>query len=364
MSRIRLHKHLFTSLLFHAIISALLKWHLLQNTIDRLTPHDFQHQPPISSSSYSSSFFYSLFSFKMPSLCLVLSVLLRYFRSTTYLWMFNEALYLHQLIKHAFSQPSLRPLIISAYCLPFMTTTFYIFARSMSTTSNLNSIENSIDFNAQFFSNFDQNLPNIVSNSATRTKNLSVLVNSNQLPIQNRLQNDQVQHAISTLIQLPAIQQHLQVKLNASIREPNSAGWLNDLLKVRSAPVRGLEAERFVAEEATGHKSIGLPSSTDPHHQTTDLHHDSTGQSVLDNLEALEDSSLLVEEDNCWLVPSYESWHEWIINLPNLAILIVSIIHFLSLSLYILYLIIDSILRLSTLLAYTKQKFKYNFHIY
>ena len=84
MSRIRLHRHLFTSLLFHAIISALLKWHLLQTTFDR-TPddHEFAHTPAASSSN-------SVYSLRMPSMCLVLSVLLRYFRSTNYLWMFNE----------------------------------------------------------------------------------------------------------------------------------------------------------------------------------------------------------------------------------------------------------------------------------
>ncbi|KAH9405502.1 hypothetical protein TYRP_001354 [Tyrophagus putrescentiae] len=40
MSRIRLHKHLFTSLLLHAIISALLKWHLLKSTHNRSASDD------------------------------------------------------------------------------------------------------------------------------------------------------------------------------------------------------------------------------------------------------------------------------------------------------------------------------------
>lgn len=345
MSRIRLHKHLFSSLLLHAIISALLKWHLLHSTFDRSeseSGHEFHHQPATSSTS-------SVSSLRMPSLCLVLSVLLRYFRSTNYLWMFNEALYLHQLIKHAFSQPSLRPFIILGYSLPFVTTTSYIFARYLSTTSNLASVEDSsldappYDFNAQFSSNLDQNLPSLSPLYASAgPEQFSPLSRNSQqqqqqFALYHQQLNDQVHHALSTLVRLPAIRQHLTMQQETAVRGPDSVGWLNDLWAAGGGAGGGVGAglaERLVAEDVTGHKSSLLSSASGSGKQSSvaTADHDS-GQRVLDNLEALEDaSSSLVEEDNCWLMPSYESWHEWIINVPNLAILIVSISLFFFLS--------------------------------
>ena len=70
-----------------------------------------------------------------------LFILRRYFRSTTYLWMFNEALYSHQLINNALTQPSLTQhpltqpplthLITLAYILPATTTLLYIIIGGM-----------------------------------------------------------------------------------------------------------------------------------------------------------------------------------------------------------------------------------------
>ena len=37
-------------------------------------------------------------------------------------------------------------------------------------------------------------------------------------------------------------------------------------------------------------------------------------------------------EDRCWSLPSVVAWHEWLINLPNLCILVVSYLHTLDLS--------------------------------
>lgn len=124
--RIRLHKHLFTCLLLYAILSSLLKLSLLQTETETQygTPPKSEDADAASddgdTSSGSSSSTY----------CLLLSLCLRYFRSTTYLWMFNEAFYLHQLIKKAFTQPPVGPLITVAYGLPFLYITCYVVCRA------------------------------------------------------------------------------------------------------------------------------------------------------------------------------------------------------------------------------------------
>jgi len=208
VSRIRLHKHLFTSLLIHALVSSLLKWHLLTNSEPQ------SHSGPISSPSET-----------LLSICLVLSILLRYFRSTTYLWMFNEALYLHQLIKHAFTQPPLTPLIVLAYFLPLTTTTIYILIRSLTNGLTINLTNESL-----MASNFSRDLgQSIRSHNAYR--NYSMSYN----------------------------------KLN-----------------------------------------------------------DSYFDNVFNVIDEYDDVSSIIEEDRCWLMPSQYTWLEWVINAPNLAILIVS----------------------------------------
>lgn len=359
MSRIRLHKHLFTSLLMHAIISALLKWHLLKSTHNRSASDDRSEFSRVhgysvvtgtgSSTSSSVSPPSSTDSFNLPSLCLVLSVLLRYFRSVNYLWMFNEALYLHQLIKHAFSQPSLRPLIILAYSLPFITTTSYIFARSMTPFSlepafvkeavaesggphqtEYNHLYNShaqlVDsiYSAQLVGLTDQ-----IVDKSTPSNSHQPLPSSFALTDDLQL-NDRVHQALSSLIRSsPAIRQHLkllssnveskhqhyhhetkQESLQSPSFEPDS--WLSDLLAGESGAnsyQHMASAQRLVADDDS---------------ETSNSETKLEETSVLESLDALEDVNPLVEEDNCWLMPSYESWHEWIINVPNLAILIVS----------------------------------------
>lgn len=118
--RIRLHKHLFTSLVLYAILSSLLKLNLL------LTKEDEEDSLSGSTSNTNSGQDYY---------CLILSLSLRYFRSTCYLWMFNEAFYLYQLIKRAFSVPPVGPLIALAYGVPFVMTISYIICRSILTTA-------------------------------------------------------------------------------------------------------------------------------------------------------------------------------------------------------------------------------------
>lgn len=291
MSRIRLHMHLFTSLLLHAIISALLKWHLLRLTLDQ----NQSQQSPLDESS----------SHHQPSFCLVLSVLLRYFRSTNYLWMFNEALYLHQLIKHAFSQPSLRPLIILAYSLPFITTTSYIFARFFSVTDIIDTDAGS------------QSDPTSAQLTTDYSLSRQVEENSDAYRLLHRHRqqlNGQVEEALTSLIRLPHFQKHFRESVESQPeflpRSANSRSWFNDLLP-SSNGAAAATAARLVSSDAdddTGsHKFPPFDDTGDEH-----------------VLAAMEDVSPLVEEDNCWLMPSYRPWHEWIINVPNLAILIVS----------------------------------------
>ena len=186
------------------------------------------------------------------------------------------------------------------------------------TPSNLTPIEDAlenppINFNAQF------------SNSIYYQSDISPDITTNLPPPNFAMHaqlNDRVHYALSTLIRSSAvIRQHLHqspmVQQDSTPHGPESLWW-NDLLAGRDASIgSGLIAERLVAEDSgTGHKSAPNPSSNTNNHDT--------GQRVLDNLEVIEDSSPLVEEDNCWMMPSYEAWHEWIINVPNLAILIVS----------------------------------------
>jgi hypothetical protein len=120
--------------------------------------------------------------------------------------MFNEALFLHQLIKQAFTQPPIVPLIILAYSMPFITTLLYIITRFVINTSNDNFIALSSETND----------PNFINNNVS----------------------------------------------------------------------------------------------------------DVTLLSVEDNEEVFRDTSSS-SDDKCWLLPSENSWMEWIINAPNLAILVV-----------------------------------------
>ena len=370
MSRIRLHKHLFTSLLLHAIISALLKWHLLKSTHNRSASddrsefsrvHGYAGAPLTDSASETGGggggipSLIDPSSFKWPSLCLVLSVLLRYFRSVNYLWMFNEALYLHQLIKHAFSQPSLRPLIILAYSLPFITTTSYIFARSMApftleptafveeayaeggAAGQLHTAATAAAGNDQHSQSSLYSAQQLVdriyaaqqvglADQADGLAELSTTGGNSQpavflLSLDDQQMNDRVHYALSSLIRSsPAIRHQLMTQQDSSSSSSSSSSpepdsWLNDLLASGGDGSNHRQqflatAERLVAEEST---------TTEP-----TLEEQQNANGVLANFDAFEDVSLLEEEDNCWLMPSYESWHEWIINVPNLAILIVS----------------------------------------
>ena len=113
--RIRLHKHLFTSLLLYAILSSLLKINLLSRR---------GRSPEEEERTSASTNWIDVY-------CLTLSLLLRYFRSTTYICMFNEAFYLHQLIRKAFHAPKILPLILISYGVPAAMAGTYIACRAL-----------------------------------------------------------------------------------------------------------------------------------------------------------------------------------------------------------------------------------------
>ena len=76
--------------------------------------------------------------------CIFLQLSVKYFRSTTYFWMFNEAIYLYQLITRAFFKPYFKPLVIIAYGIPFLTTLIYLIVRA--TFLEMKNTESSLKF--------------------------------------------------------------------------------------------------------------------------------------------------------------------------------------------------------------------------
>lgn len=114
-----MHKHLFSCLLVYAILSSLLKMNLLLRR---------SYSPGASAVSGSGD---DGDGDKLDLYCLMLSLCLRFFRSSTYLCMFNEAFYLYQLIRKAFTAPSITPLLIIAYAVPALMTSSYIAARAL-----------------------------------------------------------------------------------------------------------------------------------------------------------------------------------------------------------------------------------------
>ncbi|KAH7640529.1 calcitonin related peptide type 1 receptor [Dermatophagoides farinae] len=368
ISRIRLHKHLFTSLLFHAIISALLKWHLLGGLQSTIEPDvDFstvvvvvennstimmKETEKISTTTIESMAvndnnnnnndggggekmaLISSYHHNLPSFCLILSILQRYFRSTNYLWMFNEAVYLHQLIKHAFVQPSLRPLIILAYSLPFITTTSYIFAREFF-LQQINTITNEQSQQISLTNNMTNNFATI-DNDVVHSYTSSIKSWKNY-PIISRYQQE---HLITVLLSIDDnIRQDLVQELNIQhlhLKDPQLAyesvynhphhhhhhQYLDQssliqylLLNHRDVDVF---AERYVSNLDYGkniHPKHDYNNVNDNNHYDDDNHSESL---------TLEEDNPITKVDDCWLTPSNQPWHEWIINGPNLAVLIIN----------------------------------------
>lgn len=114
-----MHKHLFSCLLVYAILSSLLKMNLLLRRSYSRRASAVAGSPEDGDADKSDLY------------CLMLSLCLRFFRSSTYLCMFNEAFYLYQLIRKAFTAPSITPLLIIAYAVPALMTSSYIAARAL-----------------------------------------------------------------------------------------------------------------------------------------------------------------------------------------------------------------------------------------
>lgn len=120
-NRVKIHIHLLTSLLCYSTLKVLLGRQLIAHANDML---QIQF---VSSSNSRQSFHFN------PFYCLTLTVSAKYFRCTTYFWMFNEAFYLHQLMSKVFTTPNLKALVTFAYVIPLITNTSYIITRSILT---------------------------------------------------------------------------------------------------------------------------------------------------------------------------------------------------------------------------------------
>ncbi|KPM06066.1 hypothetical protein QR98_0045390 [Sarcoptes scabiei] len=343
MSRIRLHKHLFTSLLFHAVISALLKWHLL----DGLNNPDYlleKQQRSVRSSSNHS--YLNLFKLnRLPSFCLILSILLRYFRSTNYLWMFNEALYLHQLIKHAFSQPSLRLLIILAYSLPFITTTSYIFARTVLVQNFHNQTTYSSD--PIDVKNETMTMITIASSSSSTTSipRMEESILDRQSIINNSAAID---HGDRFRTIWSDVGDQLNRSSSSSSLSGDAVNEIDSLLfktkrseikingkKIPSDPFDKLENQQQQQNRLTNFEYLFANDPTNVQYDSDYI--DSFGDYNNINTDFVEEEGSMIEVDHCWLIPSSQPWHEWIINGPNLAILVVSDSYHNELKIYYLF---------------------------
>lgn len=166
--------------------------------------------------------------------CLILSLSLRYFRSTTYICMFNEAYYLYQLIKRVFDAPSVTPLIVIAYVIPALITATYIGARSL--------------------------LPIVTSDTSPRS-----------------------------LVSPPPAPPSFTFQLPSSL-QPDTSTY------------ESIDTSLYTSTSAANQTIVhSVPASV-----------------------AATVAKVSVEDDACWMLPARDSWKEWIINGPNLAILLVS----------------------------------------
>lgn len=132
------------SLLSYSILMSLLILNMINGSTETIYDSNEIDSKNISSSAQKSSIISISSSSKIKTgqfrlgtiYCLFLSVLVKYFRSTTYFWMFNEAFYLHQLMARVFATPHMKSLISLAYGVPLLTNTSYIIVRSISSYSS------------------------------------------------------------------------------------------------------------------------------------------------------------------------------------------------------------------------------------
>jgi hypothetical protein len=193
--------------------------------------------------------------------CVLLSLAVKYFRSTSYLWMFNEALYLHQLIKRAFTTPSFKPLLLIAYGIPLITTAVYVYFRASDRVMmvNLMSVTHPTGANSL-------------------DKLLNRLLSSNT--------SDETRPAAN----------------------PNRAFSMSS---IQIVPLN---------DDPRAHKTVSSDVTSMTSASISDLvEHDRHAIHMLG-----EDTTENKDDDVCWSLPSRVAWHEWIINAPNLLILLVS----------------------------------------
>lgn len=199
--------------------------------------------------------------------CVLLSLAVKYFRSTSYLWMFNEALYLHQLIKRAFTTPSFKPLLLIAYGIPLVTTGVYVYFRAADRVDMMNKNQfepmHLITTGTPYFGQ-TSSMPSFES-----------LVRTNDEPIASS------KHA--ALVMMSSI----RISPIVDEKEKNSTNLIG----------------RLFADTKDSNRV------------------DSEDEQTIQILEPNES----MDEDVCWSLPSRVAWHEWIINAPNLLILLVSL---------------------------------------
>uniref|UniRef100_T1KR86 G-protein coupled receptors family 2 profile 2 domain-containing protein n=1 Tax=Tetranychus urticae TaxID=32264 RepID=T1KR86_TETUR len=148
-NRVKIHVHLLISLLSYSILMSLLTLDMINGSTETIYEEEENQSTGLGQSlptSSSSPFASPQTSTSPPTdnpyshlatiYCLCLSVLVKYFRSTTYFWMFNEAFYLHQLMARVFTTPNLKSLIALAYGVPLLTNTSYIIVRFISSYSS------------------------------------------------------------------------------------------------------------------------------------------------------------------------------------------------------------------------------------
>ena len=287
---------------------------------------------------------YASYHRNIPSFCMILSILQRYFRSTNYLWMFNEAVYLHQLIKHAFVQPSLRPLIILAYSLPFITTTSYIFAREFFLQQISFSPEQSQQLNLAAKQSQQITLNNATNNFALFNDNIDSFPTTSSssskfwedYPKISRYQQEQL---ITVLLSFDdEIRQNLIRELNIQ-----DSHWNNPQLIYTSVHShhRYLDQSTLIRYLLLGHHDANIlpesfisnldyeemtyPESVNNNNNNNNDNDNYDDESLVHSYSfSLEEDISMAKVDDCWLTPSNQPWHEWIINGPNLAVLIVS----------------------------------------
>lgn len=214
----------------------------------------------------------------------------------------QAAYYLHRLIKQAFTTPSITPLLIVAYGIPLGTTSIYIYCRLF-----------------QIDVQFDIALPSFRPSTVSLTTNHS----SDSL-------NSTAAAAAAAHLTSSTASQLISKYLNET-NDPLTSGPFNQLENrisrhsklFRSAQSIDLKSTKQFSTLELNLQSVGNLAS----HNSSAPNDADLDEIIEDRLNDLIGTSY---EDQCWSLPSVVAWHEWLINLPNLCILVVSCNLFLS----------------------------------